>query len=154
MDVHFERLKSFMNTYIVFGGMELNHRDAISEISISGLPTNNARSIYAMYPDFHLCKSAGAPLAQEAIRELDIIPVNAKVLKKLKKVLDEHKKGLKQANGRVCVKLEGEIIKLTSAKVRKANEDITDQLPPQVKHNYYLVESAEIIDAKTALEGD
>lgn len=127
--------------------------DAFSSISLAELPIRAARSIYASYPDFHLCKSPGAPLAQSSVVDLDIVPAGSGVLKKLRKVLAQHKASIHQGGDRVCVKLEGEVLKLTSAIVREMNENIIDRLPPQVHHEYFFVESAELIDAKEALEG-
>jgi hypothetical protein len=153
MDVHFARQRAFENTYIIFGGLELTHSDAFSRISLSGLPIRAARSIYASYPDFHLCKSPGAPLAQSAVVDLDIVPASSKVLRQLKKTLAQHNASIHQGGDRVCVKLEGEMLKLTSVIVREMDENIIDQMPPQVHHDYFFVESAELIDAKEALEG-
>ena len=132
LDVHFSRLRPFKNTYIIFGGLELTHSDAFSRISLAGLPIRAARSIYASYPDFHLCKSPGAPLAQSSVVDLDIVPAGSGVLKKLRKTLAQHKASIHQGGDRVCVKLEGEVLKLTSAIVREMDENIIDQLPPQI----------------------
>ncbi|NIO28661.1 MAG: hypothetical protein GTO29_08920 [Candidatus Latescibacteria bacterium] len=151
LDVHFSRIRSFANTYVIFGGIEMNQSAAISKISLSGLEINIARSIYSRYPDFHMCKSPGAPLAQREVRDLDIVPANSNVMKNLKKTLALHKKSLEPDGKRVCVRLEGEVLKLKSAIVRQLNEDITSQLPPQVHHDYYLVESAEVIEFQEAI---
>jgi hypothetical protein len=40
---------------------------------------------------------------------------------------------------------------MTSVIVRKVDEDIIDQLPNQARDNYFLVESAEIVDAEASL---
>lgn len=153
MDVHFSRGKSFAQTYMIFGGSETNQRDVICNVTLSGLDINTARYIYARYPDFHLCKSPGAPLAQRAIRRLDIVPADSKVVKILRKTLAGHKKSLQPDGTRVCVRLEGEVLKLTSAIVRDANQDITNELPPEMHHEYFLVQSAENIDSQEALAG-
>jgi len=146
MDVHFSRGKPFSQTYMIFGGGENKHGDAFSKVTLSGLDIDTARSIHSRYPDFHLCKSPGAPLAQRAVRELDIVPADSRVTKVLRKTLAEHQASLGESDKRVCVGLKGEVLKLTSVIVREANEDITDRLPPQVRHEYFLVKSAEITD--------
>ncbi len=153
MDVHFSRGKPFAQTYMIFGGIETNQSDAFSKISLSGLNIITARSIYSRYPDFHSCKSPGAPLAQKAIRQLDIVPANSEAMKNLRKTLFEHQTSIQQGGDRVCVGLEGEVLRLTSAIVREINEDITDKLPPQVHHEYFLVESAKIVASQEALKG-
>lgn len=153
MDVRFSRIRPFENTYMIFGGTEITHGDAFSKISLAGLDINTARGIYSSYPDFHLCKSPGAPLAQRSTRDLDIVPANSKAMKNLRKTLQKFKASIQQDGGRVCVRLEGEVLMLTSATVRELNKDITNELPPQVHHEYFLVKSAELLDSKKVLEG-
>jgi hypothetical protein len=137
---------------MVFGGLELSHGDAFSRISLSGLDINTARSIYSMYPDFHLCKSPGASMAQRAIRDFDIVPANSKVEKNLRKTLKKHQASLHGDGERVAVKLEGEFLQLKSVIVRELGKDITNELPPQVHHEYFFVLSAEIVEAEEVLE--
>jgi hypothetical protein len=153
LDVYFSRLRPFKNTYIIFGGMEQTRGDAFSRISLSGLPIRAARSIYASYPDFHLCKSAGAPLAQSSVVDLDIVPASSGVLKTLRKTLAQHKASIYEGGDRVCIELDGELLKLTSAIVREVGENIIGVMPPQVHHDYFFVESAKLIDAEEALRG-
>jgi hypothetical protein len=58
----------------------------------------------------------------------------------------------KEGGDRVCVQLEGKMLEMTSVIVRKEDEDIIDQLPKQTRENYFLVESAEIVDTQETLE--
>lgn len=153
IDIHFSRGDSFKNAYIIFGGTEMTQRGAFCKIALSGLDIYTARGIYSKYPDFHLCKSPGAPLAQQAVRDFEIVPANAKVLKNLRKTLAKHRASLHEDGERVCVKLQGESLTLTAAIVREMNRDIINELPPQVHRKYFFVESAELIDAQKALEG-
>jgi hypothetical protein len=153
LDVHFSRGRPFAKTYVIFGGTLMNQSSAISKATLSGLDIYTAASIHSRYPDFHRCKSPGAPLAQREICDLDIVPANSKVMKNLKKTLAMHRKSLQQDHKHVCVRLKGEVLTLRSAIVRQLNEDITDQLPPQVHHEYLLVESAQIIDFQEAIAG-
>jgi hypothetical protein len=81
------------------------------------------------------------------------VPANPKVTKILRKTLAEHQTSVQPGGTRACVRLEGEVLKLTSAVVRDANQDITDKLPPQMHHEYFLVQSAENIDSREALAG-
>ena len=152
MDIHFSRSRPFKNTYVIFGGLEMPQSDAFNSISLAGLDIGTARSIYSSYPDFHMCKSPGAPLAQRSVRDLDIVPANSKILKELRKTLAKHRESINEGGGLVCVKLEGEVVRLTSAIVREMNENIIDKLPPQVHRDYFFVESAKLIDSQEALE--
>jgi hypothetical protein len=153
MDVHFERVEPFEQTIMVFGGLETNQGDAISKVVIVGLSLDDARPIYARYPDFHMCKSAGAPLAQKATRQFDIVAASPPVQRKLRRAIAEHEASLRQGGERVCIKLKGGVLELTSARVRQGNEDVTDQLPPQIQHDYYLIESVERIPTQAAFAG-
>jgi hypothetical protein len=58
MDVHFSRGKSFAQTYMIFGGIETNQRDAISKVTLSGLDINTARYIF---PDILTSTGASRP---------------------------------------------------------------------------------------------
>ncbi len=153
MDVHFSRGKLFAQTYLIFGGIEMKQSDAIAKISLSGLELSTARFIYSRYPDFYACKSPGAPLAQKAIRQVEIVPADSKVMDDLRKTLADHQASLQESGKRVCVRLEGEVLKLESAVIRENNQDVTNELPPQMHHEYYFVKSAEMIDAQEALTG-
>jgi hypothetical protein len=153
LDVHFSRGEPFSETYMIFGGMHTNHKNAINEITISALSMEDAVPIYAKYPDFDKCASPGAARAKKAIYQMNIVSSDSGVLKVLKKALSEHTRSLKRGGDRVCVRLEGAWLEMMAATVREVNEDIIDELPPQARTDYCLVESAEIVEAMTALEG-
>jgi len=131
----------------------MKQSDAVAKISLSGLELNTARFIHSRYPDFYACKSPGAPLAQKALRQIDIVPADSKVLEALRKTLAEHQASTQKSGKRTCVRLEGEVLKLESAIVRQNNQDVTNKLPPQMHHEYYFVKSAEMVDAQQALAG-
>lgn len=119
LDVKFIRVKSFSNSYMLFGGTTLKHRDAFFKVSLVGIDIDTAKYLYARFPDFHMCKSAGAPIAQREARQLNIVPANNKVLKTLKKALSEHKKSLQDDNKRACVMIKGDVLHFKSAVVRE-----------------------------------
>jgi hypothetical protein len=149
MDVTFERDETFTETYMVFGGMASDRDDMISKATVVGLSMTDARPIFRKYPDFHTCKSKGALMAQRATLQMDIVPASPEVLEELKRTLTNHVDSIKQGGDRVCVKLTGEVLKFVSASVQ--DQDITAELPPQIKKDYYLVKSAEIVETKAAL---
>jgi hypothetical protein len=153
LDVRFSRVRSFAGTYMLFGGAENNHGNAFTKITLFGLEQSKAKYIHARFPDFHKCKSPGAPLAQKETRDLDIVPADSKVLKNLKKSLAAFNKSITDDGERVCVRLKGEVLKLTSVVVREMNQDITAELPPAVHKEYFFVESAEVIGFQQAIMG-
>ncbi|MFH1755289.1 MAG: hypothetical protein ABIA59_06255 [Candidatus Latescibacterota bacterium] len=151
LDIRFARIKPFSSTYLLFGGAENNHSNSFTKITLFGLEQNKAKFIHARYPDFYKCKSPGAPIAQKECCQLDIVPADSKVLKNLKRSLAEFDKSIKNDGDRVCVRLEGEVLKLTSALLREMNEDITKELPPQAHKEYFFVTSAQVLKFQEAL---
>ena len=152
-DVYFERVEGFTDTYMVFGGSDNSQTDLIHKIWISGIPMDKAISIYERYPDFHECKSPGAALAQNALLDFRIIPADSEALNILKNAISQYERNFSNDGDRIFVKLEGEALKMTSIINRKWNADVMDQFPAQMKHGYYLVKSAEIIEARTVFAG-
>ena len=76
LDVRFAKGKTFEDTYMVFGGGELEHRNAVANVTIAGLSLRHAKPIYRRYPDFHRCASPGAGIAKDKIVQLDMIPAD------------------------------------------------------------------------------
>lgn len=153
LDVHFSRVTPFEGTYMLFGGAENNHANAFTKITLCGLEQSKAKYIHSRFPDFYMCKSPGAPLAQKETCQLDIVPADSKVLRSLKKSLDLFNKSLNDDRDRVCIRLKGEKLKLTSVVVREMNEDITKELPPAVHKDYFLIESAKVLGFQQAIMG-
>jgi hypothetical protein len=153
MDVHFTQLEPFGETYMVFGGLHITQKNAIGKVTLAALSMEDARPIYAEHPDFNRCTSPGAAQAKKAVRHMNIVPADSDVLDVLKEALAEHARSLKRGGDSVCVRLEGEKLEMTAAIIREAKMDIKDELPTQVRRDYYLVESVDIVDAWTAMAG-
>ena len=150
MDYHFQRAGHFSETYMVFGGGDSTR--TVDEISIFGIGLEKARAIHAKYPDFYKCKSPGAAEAQRAVLHLQIIPTNSEVSQLLKDAVKQHERNLGNDGDRIFVRLEGNVLKLSSAIIAEVNGDVTDQLPSQMRGDYYLVDSVEVIEAKIQLK--
>jgi hypothetical protein len=144
LDVHFARLKPFSGSYLIFGGANLSPSMAFFDIALGGLDIGTARSIHTRYPDFDRCSSPGAPIAQKALSQLDIVSRNAVIAGTLKKALALHKKTTHTVDDNVCVQLSGHVLQLRSVIVRESGEEIVDKLPSQARHDYFLVENAEL----------
>lgn len=153
LDVYFELTQSFSETYMIFGGQRLNHKNAIGSVTLSAIGMADAIPIYERYPDFTRCSSPGAAQAKNAVNQMNLVAADSDVLDTLKEVLSEHNHSIRQGGDRVCVKLDGAVIEMTAAVIRAADEDIMGQLPRQARANYFYVEYAEIVDAQSALEG-
>lgn len=141
----------FSNAFMIFGGLASDRSDMLSKVTIAGLPMDEARDIYDRYPDFHECKSNGAPLAQEATQSLHFVPRTDEVFDVLSEALAAHEESLSAKGGRVSVRVTGKRMELSSATVE--GQEVLPSLLPAVPTEYVLVESAEIVDTKSTLEG-
>jgi hypothetical protein len=153
LDVYFELIEPISETYMVFGGQHVKHNNAVGSVTLATLSMADAILIYDRYPDFHRCSSPGAVQAKKAVNQMNIVAADSDVLEALKAVLSEHNDSIRQGGDRVCVRLDGAVLEMTAAVVRAADEDIMDDLPRQARTNFFYVESAEIVDAQSALEG-
>ena len=153
LDVYFELMEPVSETYMVFGGGHVKHKNAFGSVTLAAISMTDAIPIYERYPDFHRCSSPGAARAKNAVNQMNIVAADSDVLETLKAVLSEHKDSIRQGGDRVCVRMDGAVLEMTAAVVRAADEDIMDDLPRQARTNFFYVESAEIVDAQSALEG-
>ena len=70
----------------------------------------------------------------------------------LKDAVRQHERNLGNDGDRIFVRLEGDVLKLSSAIIVGVDGgDVTDQLPSQMRRDYYLVDSVEVIEAKIQL---
>jgi len=150
LDVRFAKGKSFEETYMVFGGGELDHRNAVANVTIAGLSLRHAKSISRRYPDFHRCASPGASFAKEKVVQLDMVPADGETWEILSTTLEEFDDSIKNDGDRVCVQVSGSKMTLSSAEVREMNEDVTDTFRMS---KFYLVDSASRVNCQEALGG-
>lgn len=147
MEIRFARGESFQDAYIMNGANESSNSNTVSNIFISGISMADAAPIFARYSDFYMCKSPGASMAKAASISLSIIPADRKALKSLQRTISVFKDSLKPNAERVGVKLTGEILEMTAARLRHTDKDIFKEMPASVREEtYYLVEAAEIIE--------
>lgn len=153
LEVRFRRSQPWSETYMVFGGLAVDQKNAVSNVTIAGLNLDDARRIHSRYPDFHLCSSPGAQAAQSMTEQLNLIPSDSGVLEELRAALRDHEASLRSGDERVCVRVEGAVLELESVRLRADGTDITSQSPFE-RLGFFLVSSAERIDAASALAGD
>ena len=153
LDVYFELLEPFSETYMLFGGNRETHKSAFNEFSLFVISMADARPIYQEHPDFFMCASPGAPRAKKAVQAMNIIAADSDVLQALNEAVSEFNNSIGKGGDRVAVYLEGAKLEMTAAIVRKADEDMLDRLPQPSRSDYFLVEFAEMVDAQAALEG-
>lgn len=141
--------RELSSAVMLFGGTVVPHRNAISPVLVAGLGMEHARSIYERYPDFHRCNSPGADIAKPLVKNIHVIPADARPLRTVVAALDEFHHNLRAGGDRVCVSLRGHIATLAAVTIREHGIDITDKFP--AKH-YYFVTDAERIECRDALE--
>ena len=153
LDLYFELLEEFSETYMLFGANRETHKSAFNEFSLFVISMADARPIYQEHPDFYMCASPGAPRAKKAVQAMNIIAADSSVREALNEAVSEYKNSIGKDSDHVAVYLEGTKLEMTAAIVRKADEDMLDRLPQPSRSNYFLVEYAEMVDAQAALEG-
>ena len=139
----------FRKTYMLFGGEYFTEKSLINPIVLNGLGMVDAKNIYARYPDFYSCKSAGAAIAQPKVEDLNLIPFDEEMLGELQSTINEYQKNFSNKGDRVCVSLIGKTLSMKSAEVPGQNIDFKDQLPSRT---FYLVNSSQRVNCKNLLE--
>ncbi len=147
LDAHFTQKRSLNGTYMLFGGGQLDHQDAVSNVTLAGLHVDDVKRIAARYPDFYMCRSEGASLAKEAVVDLDLIPADGKTRKTLGSALDQFNENIRNGGDRVCVSIQGHELDLESVEIREANEAITEHYRG---NHFFLVTSASMVDCQQA----
>ncbi len=140
--------REFQNTYMLFGGGYFEDKNLMNPIALAGIEIADAKRIYARYPDFHLCASPGAALAQPKVEHLNLIPADGQVLDELKATLEEYEDNLGSDGDRVCVSLTGEIQVVRSA-LPEHRIGILDQPLRQTLH---LIHSSERVHCTSLLD--
>ena len=151
-DVYFALHEPFDETYLLFGGDLVTHEAAFNNFWLAVISMEDARPIYEKYPDFYRCASPGAARAKKALTMMNIIVTDSDVLKALKEAVSEFNRRIGKGGDRVAVRLEGARLEMSAAMIRGAGQDMLDKLPQEVRSNYFLVESAEMVSARIALE--
>jgi hypothetical protein len=150
LDVRFTKGKPLDDTFMLFGGGRIDHRNAIANVTIAGLSVRHARPIYRRYPDFDRCASPGAALAKKRVISLEMVPADGETLEFLETSLKDFDESIHGDGARVCVELQGSRLKLASVKVREVDEDVTDTIQMD---DFYLIDSASRVDCRQALGG-
>jgi hypothetical protein len=154
LDVHFDRKGSFDETYMMFGGIALDQKDAVAKVGISGINVKKAKPIADRYPDFYMCNSPGAAIAKKAVADLDLVPADGTVFKDLKSAIADFESSIHGGGERVCVHLEGTGLELKSVGHREAEADLTDDFKKAFSnHHLFMITTAEIVDCQEAMNG-
>lgn len=148
LDVRFTKGEDFDDTFMVFGGAHVDHRNAIANVTLAGLSVRHAKPIYRQHPDFDRCASPGAALAESKVVQLDMVPVDGDVLETLESSLEDFSDSLRSGGDRVCLHLSGSRLQLASAEVREVGEEISDRFD---RAEFYLVDSVRRVECAQVL---
>lgn len=148
LTVTFSSGGEFTGEYMMFGGRYIKHKNAVVPVAISGLPIDEAKNIYAQYPDFHRCSSPGADLAKPQVVGLDIVPLDSSVTDELKKAIKLFNDNIRNNGDRVCISVRGQNLDLQQALIKQNSADVTDKYG---NLNFMLIDGADIMDCKRYL---
>jgi hypothetical protein len=152
-EVHFTAQATLYETFMLFGGHhDRKLRNSFSDFSMGALEIREATLIQQRYPDFHLCKSPGASVAQSKIRNLSLIMQNQQAADVVEDAIALHSQRLADGAERTCIELRGNQAEPVTVHLKEDGMDISDDIIPQLhKLDYYLIDSAEIRDCQSLL---
>jgi hypothetical protein len=152
-DVQFTQQATLVDTFMIFGGhIDRNLPNSLSDYSLGALEIGDAVQIQQQYPDFHLCKSPGAKIAQQKIRNLALITETQEVAELVEDAIELHSERLEQGNELTCIELRGQHMEPVSVMLREHGEDISKDILPKLSNmQYYLIDGAEIRDCLSVM---
>lgn len=87
-------------------------------------------------------------MAKDKVVDFQVVPADDDTLDELRASLEDFDDNIRSGGDRVCVRLQGSRLRLTSAKVREVKEDVIDTISAK---DFYLVDSASRVDCRQAL---
>jgi hypothetical protein len=153
LDVRFIQQETLVDSFMIFGGhVDRRLTNSFSDYSLGALEIGEAALIRQKYPDFHLCKSPGAKLAQQKIQNLALIMETPQVAEVVEDSIALHSERLQQGGERTCLELRGHALEPAGVILRESNEDISADILPKLRNmHYYLIDGAEIRDCLSLL---
>lgn len=145
-EVRFNQKALLSDTFMIFGGhIDRKLPNSFSDYSLGALAIADASLIQKKYPDFHQCKSLGAPLAQQKIRNMALIMENPQAAEVVEDSISLHSERLVQDGERTCIQLHGHQLEPASIQLREDGRDISNEILPKLRNvDYYLIDGAEI----------
>jgi hypothetical protein len=152
-DVRFTQQETLADAFMIFGGhVDRKLSNSFSDYSLGALQIGDAAQIRQKYPDFHLCKSPGAKLAQNKIRTLALIMENPQVAEVVETSIELHSERVRQGRERTCLALRGRALQPAAVTLRENDRDISSDILPKLgRLQYYLIDGAELRDCLSLL---
>jgi hypothetical protein len=151
--VYLTQTENIVESFMIFGGhLDKKLHNSISDYSFGALEINEAAAIKRNYPNFHLCKSPGATIAQRKIQTLSLIAENQEASDILEDTVALHDERLYEGGARVCVELRGYQVEPTTILLKENDMDISNDIIPSLRNMaFYLISGAEIRECQTIM---
>lgn len=152
LELRFSRMGDLSESFMVFGGNNDQPKNSMTHVTLSALAMPHVRTIHQSYPDFHKCKSPGAPQAQRLTETMSLIGADRGAQSALIDVVNLHKKRVGGGGERTCVTLTGAQLDLDFVRLRHDGTDITREVRPALRHTrFYVADEVEITDCQLLL---
>jgi hypothetical protein len=152
LEVSFSRMGDLSESFMVFGGNNDQLKNSMTHVTLSALAMPHVRTIHQSYPDFHECKSPGAPQAQRLTETMSLIGADRGAQSALIDVVNLHKQQVGGGGERTCVTLTGAQLDLDSVRLRHDGTDITREVRPALRRTrFYVADEVEILDCQLLL---
>jgi len=152
IEARFSVTGSLDDTFMLFGGGIEKHRNSLTHATVAGLAIRHARLIAERYPNFHLCKSPGAPQAQRLTETLSFVAADRAARDTLGEALDLYEERLRGDGERTCIRVTGTPLSLESVRLKQNGEDITREVAPAFAENrLVLAKRVQIEDCRALL---
>jgi hypothetical protein len=151
--VYLTQTESIFDTFMIFGGhLDKKLHNSISDYSFGALGIDEAAAIKRIHPDFHLCNSPGASIAQRKVQSLSLIAQNQQTADILEDTIALHDEQFSEGGERVCVELSGYQVEPSRILLKENDMDISDDIIPSLRNMaYYLINRAEIRECQTIM---
>lgn len=152
LEARFDRVGTFDESYMLFGGSDGEMKNSFGNVFVSGLAVRHAALIAQRYPDFYMCKSPGAAQAQRLVEDMAWIASDGSTRGTLRKALALYQKSLRSGGEQTCLAVSGERLMLGSVKHRDQGFDLTHEVGSGLRGtDFYLVTEAELAHCKSLL---
>ena len=151
-EAHFSRGAPVSASYMVFGGTNDRHPNALHDAHIVTLEMRHAQLIHASYPDFHRCSSPGAAQAKRYIEDFSVIGAGGSEQRALRRVVDLHDERVGGGGDRTCLTLAGAELHLESVTLLADGRDVTREVAGAFRRTrFVLADEVEIPDCQSLL---
>jgi hypothetical protein len=152
LEARFSRGAPVSTSYMVFGGLNDRHPNALQDAHLATLEMRHAQLIHATYPDFHRCSSPGAAQAKRYVEDFSVIGAGGSEARALRRVVDLHGERVASGGERTCVSLEGAELQLESVVLRADGRDVTQEVAGAFQSTrFVLADQVKIPDCQSLL---